>query len=225
MKLRMTLCGTLVFLAGLAAGWFARPALRDSHAVDAAPASSFLAVPDVFQSTGYSCGVSALQSILAYWGIEAREAELFRSLGTTEQDGTSPENITRVARSYGLTARMQEGATVRDIAAALAKREPVIVDIQAWPDKSTGNTRWDNDWEDGHYVIAIGLDEKNLYVEDPSLIGCRGFIPLTEFQSRWHDYEGKPPYSNNSTQRTYFWLAIFIEGKQKPSSSPLCPVN
>ncbi|MBN2265348.1 MAG: hypothetical protein JW775_05990, partial [Candidatus Aminicenantes bacterium] len=29
----------------------------------------FASMPDVRQSTGYTCGASALQAVLAYWGI------------------------------------------------------------------------------------------------------------------------------------------------------------
>ncbi|RPI99790.1 MAG: hypothetical protein EHM31_09480, partial [Candidatus Aminicenantes bacterium] len=40
------------------------------------PTSLFASVPDVRQSTGYTCGASALQAILAYWGTEEREDRL-----------------------------------------------------------------------------------------------------------------------------------------------------
>jgi predicted double-glycine peptidase len=224
MKSRIALCCALFFLVGLAAGWVARSAEHGPRIMRVAAAPLLLAVPDVFQSTSYSCGASALQSILAYWGIEVREDELLRSLATTEQRGTAPESILRVARSYGLGVRMHEGTTVNEIRAALAKGMPVILDVQAWPEQaSVRNTGWDRDWEDGHYVVAIGLDDTNIYVEDPSLFGCRGFIPLNEFESRWHDYEGDPPY--NRSQRTYVRLAIFIEGTKKVAPTPLCRVN
>jgi uncharacterized protein len=210
----------IFFLAGATVAWFVRPMWS---ALDASTSSSFLSVSDVFQSTNYSCGASGLQAILAYWGTEVHESELMKALGTSEEVGTDPESILRVARSYGLSARMREGATVQEIAAAVADNVPVILDIQAWPEPSSGSLRWDADWEDGHYVIALGLDGTNLYVEDPSLLGCRGFIPLKEFESRWHDYEGDPPY--NSAKRSYVRMAMFIEGKDRASSPPLCRVN
>ena len=146
-----------------------------------------------------------------------------KSLGTTDELGTDPESILRVARSYRLSVRMQEGATVQEISAALAKKLPVILDIQAWPESSSAGVRWDTDWEDGHYVIALGLDGTNLYVEDPSLLECRGFIPLKEFELRWHDYKGDPPYS--PSKRSYVRMAMFIEGKERSSPTPLCRVN
>jgi predicted double-glycine peptidase len=82
---------------------------------------------------------------------------------------------------------------------------------------------WENDWEAGHYVVVIGIDDRNIYVEDPSLLGSRGVIPQVEFLKRWHDYEGEPPY--DSKDRTYFHLGLFIEGKKKSSAITLTPVQ
>jgi predicted double-glycine peptidase len=222
MKRRILLYCSLFFIVGTAAGWTAKSAWPGFAPVAAVPAP-LLAVPDVFQSTNYSCGASVLQSVLAYWGIEVYENELQLSLGTTKQRGTPPESIIRVARSYGLAARMREGATLQEISTALGKGVPVILDIQAWQEPSSRVAGWDGTWEDGHYVIAVGVDTTNVYVEDPSLLGCRGFIPLKEFDSRWHDYEGDPPYS--PSKRSYTRMAIFIEGKQRPSTAALCRVN
>jgi hypothetical protein len=46
--------------------------------------------------------------------------------------------------------------------------------------------------DDGHYVVVIGFDGENYYVEDPSLERSRGFLPKSEFLRRWHDDEGTP---------------------------------
>jgi uncharacterized protein YvpB len=40
---------------------------------------------------------------------------------------------------------------------------------------------------DGHFIVAIGYDDQNFYFEDPSLAGRRGFIPIAEFDQRWHE--------------------------------------
>jgi uncharacterized protein len=131
--------------------------------------------------------------------------------------------LTGIAVGWIVRPAQRTFYTVQEIAAALAKKFPVILDIQAWPESSSGRIRWDTDWEDGHYVIALGLDNTNLYVEDPSLLGCRGFIPLKEFESRWHDYKGDPPY--DPSKRSYVRMAMFIEGKERSSPTPLCRVN
>jgi hypothetical protein len=40
-------------------------------------------VPDVRQSTGYTCGAAALQAVLAYWGTQEREDRLAARLRST----------------------------------------------------------------------------------------------------------------------------------------------
>jgi predicted double-glycine peptidase len=148
-------------------------------------------VPDVRQSTGYTCGASALQAVLAYWGTSEREDRLAARLRSTPEAGTHPLDIVRVAGEFGHSAELREGLTLDDLEAALAAGTPVIVDLQAWRDKT--DVPWAETWDDGHYMVLCGMDNEKLYFEDPSLLGKRGFIPRDEFVDRWHDYEGEPP--------------------------------
>jgi len=191
-----------------------------------APASPILlaGVPDVRQSTSYSCGASALQAVLHYYGIEAREDTLMKACKTTYRDGTQPAGIIRAAKERGLKATFREGLSLEDLQAALKRGIPVIADIQAWADKPKPGFSWLKTWEDGHYVIVVGMNETHVFVEDPSLLGCRGRIPRAEFIERWHDYEGAPPYDKKD--RAYVQMGIFIESLKKPAPSPsLCPVE
>jgi predicted double-glycine peptidase len=41
-------------------------------------------MPEVRQHTDYACGAAALQSILAYYGIDVRQDTLMEKLGTNE---------------------------------------------------------------------------------------------------------------------------------------------
>jgi hypothetical protein len=182
-----------------------------------------LAVPDVRQDTDYSCGASALQAVLAYWGVDVRESALVKALRSDPKNGTRPEEIIRVARNYGLRAEMREEISIADLRQAWQNEIPVIVDIQAWPDNPKTKPIWENDWEDGHYVVVIGIDDRNIYVEDPSLLGSRGVISQVEFLKRWHDYEGEPPY--NPRDRTYIHLGLFIEGTKRNSAVTFTPVQ
>lgn len=163
-----------------------------------------LAVPDVRQATDYTCSASALQAVLAYYGVEKREDELARELGATPEDGAPPEAIVRVATAYGLRAAKREHMTVEDLAAEVAQGRPVIVGIQAW--SGTPRTSWADAWDDGHYVIVIAVEGDQLVFEDPSVLGSRAFLSRREFEERWHDIDfgyrnirtgivfgGKPP--------------------------------
>ncbi len=182
-----------------------------------------LTVPDLRQDTDYSCGASALQAVFAYWGIDMTESTLRKELRSNPEDGTKPEDIIRVARKHGLRAEMREGIGISDLRKAWEARIPVIVDIQAWQDNPQTSPPWDSDWEDGHYVVLLGVDDRNIYVEDPSLLGSRGVIPQQEFLSRWHDYEGKPPY--DSKDRAYIHMGLFIEGNNNSRAAQFSPVQ
>ncbi len=47
-------------------------------------------VPDVIQSTNYTCGPVAMQSVLNYFLLEARESEVMQAAGTIPNTGTGP---------------------------------------------------------------------------------------------------------------------------------------
>jgi predicted double-glycine peptidase len=207
-------------LLALAAGWLAGTILPvpwisrsgqdlgPASAARPAPSPLLMAVPDVRQSTGYTCGASALQAVFAYWGIEEREDRLAARLNSTPEAGTHPLDIIRVARELGLSADIHEGLDLDDLERAVADGTSVIVDLQAWRDRE--DVPWTETWDDGHYMVLLGLDAENLYFEDPSLLGARGVIPRAEFVDRWHDYEGEPPLDPGD--RMYVQMAIFIKG-------------
>ena len=180
-------------------------------------------VPDVRQSTSYSCGTAVLQAVLHYYGIEEREDRLMKELKTSEAEGTRPAEIIRVARSNGLRAELREGLGLEDLKTALDRGVPVIAAIQAWKAENKIGHPWAKIWEDGHYVIVLGLDASAVYVEDPSLLGCRGIIPRDEFLERWHDYEGRPPF--DAGDRAYVRMGIFIEGRAAVRTNPYCRVD
>jgi predicted double-glycine peptidase len=167
-----------------------------------------LPLPDVRQGTPYTCGASALQAVLAYYGQEAREDVLARELGATPEDGAPPQAIVSAARARGLSAELREHLSIQDLARYVAEKRPVVVAIQAWPDRP--QQRYRDDWEDGHYVIVVGVTRERIIVEDPSVLGSRGWLGHGEFLERWHD-EDKGVKSTR--------LGIVFDGVPKPIPS------
>jgi predicted double-glycine peptidase len=220
--------GSVFVIIAFVGGWQARGWIRPAGKPGATATKAVSPVllpglPDVRQSTVYSCGASALQAVLQYYGIEAREDALMKECRTTAALGTQPEPMMKAARARGLQATLKEGLTLNALESALWQRIPVICAIQAWAETDKPGFSWAKAWEDGHYVIVIGIDNKYVYVEDPSLLGSRGTIPRQEFLERWHDYEGKPPF--DKTDRAYRAMGIFIEGPAPAPPAAFTPVE
>ncbi len=174
-----------------------------------------LRLPAMRQATDYSCGAASLLSVLTYWGVyDGTESGLYKELETTPKDGTEPPSLARAAERRGLAAELREGMTVKDLRDAVARGATVILDIQAWKDaKST--VSWENDWDDGHYVVLAGVDDDNAYVMDPAASSGFGWLPLAELELRWHDFEDR-----HGTVRRYVHAGVVIAGK-KPAARAL----
>ncbi len=149
---------------------------------------NLIRVPLTRQSTDYTCGVAAVQSVFGYYGDEVREDVLAKQLRAEPKNGTKYENIVAIAKSKGYDVAVHKNMRFEGLTSLLDKRKPVICLIQAWSDNPAN---YETDWEDGHYVVAIGYDKKNVYFMDPSTLGNYTFIPIVEFLKRWHDTDAE----------------------------------
>lgn len=149
---------------------------------------NLIRVPLVRQATSYTCGVAALQSILAYYGDPCREDDLARALCTDPEQGTSYHRIAEYALAKGYTVKTSAGMTLADLKQQLDARKPVICLIQAWADRPLS---YADDWDDGHYVVAVGYDKQSIYFMDPSTVGNYTQISISQFLERWHDRDLK----------------------------------
>jgi len=142
-------------------------------------------IPFTRQTQAYTCGAAALQSVLLFYGRQVKEEELVQELGTTEK-GTAPEAIRRVASKYHLDATVVDKLDVATLRKLVDWEIPVIVAYQAWAE---GEENWSEDWSDGHYSTVMAVDDKNVYLDDPSQYGVVGVVALREFLTRWHDVD------------------------------------
>ncbi|AKB54749.1 hypothetical protein MSBRM_1751 [Methanosarcina barkeri MS] len=177
-----------------------------------------LQVPDVRQSTNYSCGASCFQAVVSYWGGtdmgEGQFIELVNTtLGETERKGTTPSGIVEGAEKMGFRAEIRENLTLDDLRDSINKGIPVIVRLQAWKDE---NQTWEMN-ASSHYMVVIGIDSKNVYFEDPWILGNRGYIPHDEFIERWHTFSYESPTADKKTNMIH--MGIFISG-DKPAQNP-----
>lgn len=154
--------------------------------------SNLLRLPDVRQSTDYSCGPSALQSVLMYYGEEHGEVDLMELCQADPEQGTPPARLAEAARSLGFQAEIRQNMTLEDLKAATDQGIPVMIAAQAWRNEDQLETPWNQIWDSGHWMVVAGMDQDKVYFEDPSILGSLGSIPRQEFLERWHDVDDKP---------------------------------
>lgn len=149
-------------------------------------------VPLARQATNYTCGVAALQSVLAYYGIQVRQDLLAEALLADPEQGTNYHKMVAYAQAHGLHVEVYVDMALDALQRLLDAGQPVIVALQAWADAPVDYVE---DWDDGHYAVAVGYDGERIYFMDPSTLGNYTYIPVAEFLARWHDMylaQGEP---------------------------------
>jgi predicted double-glycine peptidase len=144
--------------------------------------------PVTRQAYDYSCGPSAVQAVMAYYGIDFRESQLIDTLRTDKNDGTLVRHIVNFLHSEGFSVDVKEHMNKEDLFRYIDRKIPVIVLIQAWGDNADFNNHYADTWKDGHFVVVTGYSRKNILFSDPCLFRT-GYIPIAEFMERWHDYD------------------------------------
>ncbi len=177
----------------------------------------FPLLTDTRQSTEYSCGAAALQAVLHYWGRDLEEEELMHLLHTSPETGTYVGDIARVARGLGMSAEVKENLSLTDLHESLKKGVPVIVCGQAWRSREDSDTSVREDWEDGHYVVVLGMDERYIYYQDPFIKRGKVFVSHQMFEQSWHNVRGK----TSSDTKKQFHLGVFISGDPAARHHPL----
>ena len=215
---------TCIFLAAASWGGIATAAqsnpTNSSTEINASASMGALnlalfSMPDTRQSTEYSCGAASLQAVLGYWGRDIGEEDIREMLNTNEESGTYPDDIIRVAQALGLEADYKENMTLADLEGYVAQGIPVIVDCQAWRSVSQYNESWADTWHNGHWVVVIGIDENNVTLEDPYILGDRGIMSREEFDARWHNVRGL----DEADTINQIHMGIAIRGDKPASSS------
>jgi hypothetical protein len=169
------------------------------------------------QSTEYSCGAAALQAVLSHWGKDLDEKELIKLLHTSPETGTYVGGIVRVARMLGFQAELHEHITLSELHEALERGESVIVCGQAWRSREESDKSIQEDWEDGHYIVVLGMDEKYVYYQDPFIRRGKGFVTHQKFDESWHNVRGK----TTTDTKKQVHLGVFISGTSPPPHHPL----
>jgi len=168
------------------------------------------------QATEYSCGACALQAVLSHWGKEVEEAELMRLMGTNEAVGTYPENMARGIRALGFEAEVRENLTLDEVRRETDAGRPAIGLAQVWRSAKSSPGSALDEWDSGHYIVILGVDDDNVYFQDPYVRMAKAFMPRSAFEEHWHQIMG----GKASGERRIEHCAVFVRGKAAPPVSP-----
>jgi predicted double-glycine peptidase len=163
------------------------------------------------QVTEYSCGACALQAVLGYWGRQVDEEELMKLLHTTSEEGTYPEDIVRVARGLGFEAEAQANLLLDDVQKFTANGQPMIALAQVWRSGRNSPASVAEDWDSGHYIVILAVDQDYVYFQDPYAHMGKAFIPRKTFVDHWHQVMGGDREKNPKLMQ----LGIFVRGNAK----------
>jgi predicted double-glycine peptidase len=168
------------------------------------------------QVTEYSCGPSALRSVLSYWGKEIDEHELMKLMGTTEEEGTYPENLVKAARALGFDVEGKQDLTLDEVQKFTDAGHPMIALGQVWRSQSMAEAKaLEDEWDAGHYIVVLGVDKENVYFQDPYARMCKAFVPRKMFEAHWHQVMGGDLKRNPKL----YHVGIFVRGKQPAAVS------
>jgi predicted double-glycine peptidase len=162
------------------------------------------------QSTEYSCGASALQAVLSYWGKDVDEAELMELMHTNPEVGTNPEDIIRGARSLGFNAELKEHLSLDEVERRTANGDPMIALGQVWRSHKDGASSVADEWDNGHYIVVLGVDKDYVYFQDPYVRMSKAFVPRKSFEEHWHQAMGGDRVNNPELMH----LGIFVRGRE-----------
>lgn len=165
-------------------------------------------VPHGKQELKTSCGAAALKIVFQYFKVGPQSESEIRRLVKTSYSGTRTQNIIAACKKFGLKTKARYNMDRHELEAWLDKKKPVIVCLQAW-----GTPKDYKNKTSGHYVVAIGYDEKYVYFQDPLMKEkVRGHIPWDEFIKRWRDADA------DGNPRTRYGIAIWKDGPQTRAS-------
>ena len=161
--------------------------------------------PRIRQTYEYDCGAEVLRGVLAFHGLDVKEEIILELAKTDTKTGTLVDDMLKVLKKYRIKCKT-DTFSIKTLKGSINGKTPVILLIQAWTGSSK-KINWKNNWSHGHYVVAIGYDNSNIYFADPysAFMTC---IPYDELESRWHH---RDPRGNE-----YINFGIKIARPEKP---------
>lgn len=144
-------------------------------------------LPTGRQTFDFDCGATALQIVMAYYGVDIRKDELMEEL-KVDADGVSVQNMISVARAKGFRVIGKCDFSPEEMKRFVDARHPVVVVVQAWAEGFMTLEDWRDENNNGHYVIVIAHNDGVIVFEDPASFR-KTWMTEEEFMARWHDVD------------------------------------
>lgn len=129
-----------------------------------------------FRQSAGLCGPASLKILLEYYGKNFTEEELTKICAASSNYGTDHAQMIEAIKTIGENPLAKDNATIEEIRGQIANQIPVVV---GW---------WSQD--EDHYSVVYDIDENNIYLMDPEVEDGRRIMPIHEFLSVWHDFDG-----------------------------------
>lgn len=129
-----------------------------------------LKFPNLRQSTDYTCGITVIQAMCAYYGLNFRDDEIIKIVKPSTMTGVPVQNIVYFLNDVGISAR-QERLSVDDVIRLINDETPPIIMVKAYGEF--------------HYVVPIGYDDNRIFFMDPSTF-LTSYIDIVEFEDRFY---------------------------------------
>jgi len=107
---------------------------------------TLLDVDSYQQTTEYSCGPSAVVTLLDYFGKQGDEMTIVEEMGTSTTNGTTPQQMANWLDAHGFDVSWHENGNLDTLTNNLKKQIPTIVEWSDWG---------------GHWVLVVGYDTRN----------------------------------------------------------------
>lgn len=165
--------------------------------------------PTSRQDNYCSCGSAAVQSMLAYYGIDEVLDSLSEELKMTD-DGINYKNIIKLLKKRNLDVEY-DTMNRKKLKEYIDRKIPVIILIQAYKNNEKQPYTLTS-YKDGHYVTIIGYSTRRFIIEDPSLNNELGYINNKDLDIRWHGLG-----EDKNEKLNFFGIAVIGTPKYKPN--------
>jgi ABC-type bacteriocin/lantibiotic exporter with double-glycine peptidase domain len=138
-----------------------------------------LSVPFIRQQNDHTCGPTALQMVLQFYGRDIPDAMLCAMASTTEKSGTARKGMVRAFTLLGFKTHSHHDATLDEVKYFIEQGIPVIVNYRDFEENT------------GHYGVIVGLENGKVFIHDPYHTEPYLEADAIAFDARWYGYHSK----------------------------------